>query len=376
MKQMVYDVPGVESVTLAVGAELSLLNLYPAKYKKSEAIPLVDHDSVIQRSDRNSFHIKLGKSFSLPLYHFLFNEQLYIGRCLSSFIAVGADKVDPHYLIELEYFGFPTGRKSLLKNVHMLFPGDEVMINAEELIWLDETLPEQPGLHATLVKPQAKGDVVYNLLPKVAADLFSPFDHVFFAEISQQLQDNEDSVLEISKDSLPKNFGLNKERADVFNGAHKSNVVEGVDLQEYTDQINGLIKSSWEASGSKESLGCYLAEQFYYPFILFQLNTLAAGAGKEIRVVESANQENSVAPVFSLDDAPIVNVYESFQRVFFYGNQWLSRVWFFIPPMISAKIIKRQQKYSGGEQHICIYALTLDYLLRFYPLKVGNVIGD
>lgn len=376
MKQMVYDIPGVKPVTLAVGAELSLIDVYPAENKNSEPYSALGHEGVIQRSDRTSFNIRLGKSFGLPLYFYLANSQLFVGKNLSSFLAIGADQVDPLYLIELEYFGFPTNRKSLLKDVSMLYPDDEVMLNAEELIWLGDTLPKQPGLQASLVKAQERGGEIYNLLPKVAASLFSPFDHVFFVEISRKIQASEGPVLEICKDSLPKNFGFDMDRAGIFNGAHKSKIVEGINLEEYASQTTGLLKSSWEASGDGRTMESYLAENFYYPFVMFQLSILAAEAGKEIRIVNSENLEFDSAPAFTMDDEPIVNIYESFQRVFFYGNQWLSRVWFFIPPMISAKIIKRQQEYSEGEQHICIYALTLDYLLRFYPLKVGNVTGD
>ncbi|WP_444922472.1 hypothetical protein ACJJID_09250 [Microbulbifer sp. CnH-101-G] len=378
MKQMAYDIPGIKPVSLAVGAELSLLDFYPAEYNKLHNTSKNDNEGIIQRSDRNCFHIRLGKSFNLPLYQFLFNEQWFIGAKLPSFLAVGADRVDPHYLIELEYFGFPSDRKCLLEDVRMIFPGDEVSVTAEALIWLDDTLPEQPGLTSSLVKPLSEGETLFNLLPKVATSLFSPFDHVFFAQVFEKVETCQESVCEILRESLPKNFGFDRHRADIFNAAHKSRKVEGIDLRGYIRKIGDQLESSWEASDKVLNRNAYMAERFYHPYILFQLSILAAEAGKEIRVVDAKNgrKEETADPVFTMDDNPIVNVYESFQRVFFYGNRWLARIWFFIPPMISAKIIKRQQKYSEGEQHICIYAVTLDYLLRFYPLKVGNVTGD
>ncbi|WP_444885277.1 hypothetical protein [Microbulbifer sp. PSTR4-B] len=378
MKQMVYDISGVKPVTLAVGAEFSVLDLYPDKYKKLLSTSGVKHKGVIQRSDRNCFHIKVADLFNLPLYYFTLNEQLFISAKLSSFLAVGADKVDLNYLVELEYFGFPTERKSLLENVRMIFPGDEVTITAESLIWLDDTLATEPNLKAALVKPQSRGEALYNLLPKVASQLFTPFDHVFFAQVFEQVEACEELLCEISKNSLPRKFGFNRQRSDIFKAAHKSRKVEGIDLKNYVREINDQLESSWEASGKEQDRDVYLAEYLYHPFILFHLNILAAELGKEVRLVDESNlkEKGGLNQIFSLDDNPIVNVYESFQRVFFYGNRWLSRIWFFIPPMISAKIIKRQQKYSEGEQHVCIYALTLDYLLRFYPLKVGNVTGD
>ncbi|WP_299587631.1 hypothetical protein [uncultured Microbulbifer sp.] len=376
MKKMVYQIPGVKPMPLAVGTELYLEELYRFENKKSMVSSSETPSGVIQRIDRNSFHIRLEDSFRLPLYHFLVNDRLFIGKNLSPFLAVGADKIDPHYLIELEYFGFSIERKSLLKDVKMLFPADDVVISAQELIWLDDDLLKHPGLKASLVKPQSQGESLYNLLPAVATSLFSPFDHVFYAQFSQQIIACEDPILEVGKQSLPKNFGFGLNRADVFNGAHKSGVVEGINLKTHVSKIKRELETGWEATGREQSLETYLAEGFYYPFTLFQLNILAAEAGKEVRLVDSEVQKDKADAIFTMDDDPIVNVYESFQRVFFYGNQWLSRVWFFIPPMISAKIIKRQYKYSSGEQHICIYALTLDYLLRFYPLKVGNVTGD
>ncbi|MCO1334754.1 hypothetical protein MO867_10425 [Microbulbifer sp. OS29] len=335
-----------------------------------------DNYGSVQRSDRNTLHLKIEKNCNQPLFYFVKEGRLFLGQNLSCFPYAGAINIDHRYLIELEYFGFSVERKSFLQGVKMLFPGDDIVVLAEDLVWLDGDPKGNGQFGAALVTTRDAKDRIFNRLPAVAAKLFSPFDTLFYAYVAQQLEAAEGSLLKIEQACLPVSFGYDSCRAKVFDQAHKRKVAEGVDIRDHTDRVQKILNRCWKKSSSILEQQEYIKHKFYLPFVQFLLNSLAQGSGKRVEVVDGEGADEFKLPVLSIDDKPICNVYESFQRVFFYGSHWLSKVWFYIPPMISASVIKRQQAYSRSEQHICIYALTLDYLLRFHNINTGNITGE
>ncbi|WP_444944443.1 hypothetical protein ACJJIK_05470 [Microbulbifer sp. ZKSA006] len=361
---------------LPVGAEISLNSFLGDAAWKS----VLSEDGIslgsIKRTDESHFHLQVGNSFQFPLYYCLKGESLFVGQDLAFFPHIGADTIDCHYLIEIEYFGFSIERKSLLQEVKMLFPGDDIIVSGKELVWLSAGGHPAGKLNAALITPEQTTDKLFNSLPKVTSKLFSPVDSTFYAHIANRLAEIEESNLKVGRQNLPLTVGYQDKRAKIFNTAHKSRVVEGLDLQKYAARVQGELDQIWQGSGSSLDREAYIYQEFYLPFVQFLLNILAMNAGKVVEIVDGAGDEGVTAPVFSIDDKPICNIYESFQRVFFYGNPWLAKVWFYIPPMISAAAIKRQRKYSESEQHVCVFTLTLDYLLRFNHLKTGNFTGE
>ncbi|WP_444894157.1 hypothetical protein ACJJIE_07585 [Microbulbifer sp. TRSA001] len=368
--------PLMREKVLPVGAEVSLSSFL------SDTDWGAGHDEdwtslgTIKRSDKNTFHLQVGKAFRFPLYYYLKDDRLFVGQDLSLFPAVGADTVDCHYLIEIEYFGFSIERKSLLQNVKMLFPEDDVVISARELFWLSAEHHQSGSFDAALVTPEEATDKLFNSLPEVTSKLFSPVDTTFYAHIANRLAESSGTKLKVGRQSLPLTVGYQEKRAKIFNKAHKNRVVEGIDLQSYTDMVQEELDRAWQDSESSLDREHYIFQTFYLPFAQFLLNILAMNASKMVEIVEGSGDEGVIPPALSISDKPICNIYESFQRVFFYGHHWLAKVWFYIPPMISSAAIKQQQKYSEREQHVCVFTLTLDYLLRFNNLKIGNVTGE
>ncbi|MFS1525529.1 hypothetical protein ACL7TT_15690 [Microbulbifer sp. 2304DJ12-6] len=367
----------MKSIAIANGSEICLLNLINGKSStKTSFEGCGGEQGVIRKHGKKNFYLQISQSFDSALFYYINNNRLYLGQNILSFLQMGVNRVDLRYLIEMEYFGFSIDRKCLLMGVRMLFPGDCVSVNAKELIWLEKRMPKQGGFHASLLEPQGHKSAIYNLLPRVASLLLSPFDNVFLAKYYHSMKSCNTNIFTVKRSSLPGSFYCNRKSNFIFNKAHKNNVVSGIDIKGHALRVLEFLNLSWNSSGCNMEIEEYIDINFNFPFKRFLLNILASNTGTKIRIVDSHTVEPTLGSTFSIDDNSIANIYDSFQRIFFYGNQWLARNWFFIPPMISAKLIKLQYKHCKDEHRIYLFTLTLDYLLRFYNLKVHHTNGD
>lgn len=325
----------------------------------SESANLSELIACVRRDKDGEVHIRMPALCGHPLYICEYQGQAYISDHIVDFYHLGKTCIDENYLSEVAHFGFTTQHKTLLKNVRPLFASEQYSFKNKQLVWLNQSRKSEVKESST---EHTASHAPFDNIPSLALNLFSPVDHSLYLNFWCYLQATDKTELMINELELRSSLEISKRDFISANGplAKKANG--------NTRKQENNLKQKWQQSGLDISFQDYLWQQYQLPFVQSLLTTLAYRHNKRLvfcqdsQVTMPWNGQVS----FNENDSPIHNLFEAFQRLFFYGNKWLVKRWLFIPPLISAKLIGKRK---GNGQRLFLYATSLDYLMRFHTLN-------
>ena len=309
----------------------------------------------VRRDRDGEVHIRMPALCGHPLYIYEYDGHTYISDHIVEFYHLGATCIDESYLSEVARFGFTTQHKTLLKNVRPLYANEQYRFKNKQLVWLNQSRQD-------VVKEREASSVAFDNIPNLALSLFSPVDHNLYLNLWCYLQATHKTELIINELELRSNLEISKRDFLSANGPLAKKAYRKITKHEHT------LNLEWQQSGLDISFQDYLWQQYQFPFVQSLLTTLAYRHNKRLRFCGDSLVTMTWAEQVSFheNDKPIHNLFEAFQRLFFYGNKWLVKRWLFIPPLISAKLIGKRK---GNGQRLFLYATSLDYLMRFHTLN-------
>ncbi len=276
-----------------------------------------------------------------PLYICEHEGRTYLSDHVVAFYHLGLTAMDEIYLAEMAQQGFSIQHKTLLKNVRSLYANEQYACKSEQLVWLNNLLP-------SISSENKVSDAPFDKIPGLSLRLFSPLDHILYVDAWIYLQTTEDSSIKINENELRKCLNI-----------HHNDLVSA---------MGSLGKKTCKKMSKQEWLQDEIWQKHCLPFIKSQLTAMAYEHNKKL--VWSLDPKVSLPwnekVLFEESDKPIHNLFEAFQRLFFYGNKWLVKQWLFIPPLISAKLVLKRK---GNAHRVFLYATSLDYLMRFHTLN-------
>ncbi len=331
------------------------------KKANSDQTPSVDLTASARRDRHNVIHIRMPNHSAHPLYICEYEDKTFLSDYVGNFYHLGMTDIDENYLSGVAHQGFASQHKTLLRNVRSLYSNEQYACKSEHLVWLSQ--PAQGILAGnTLSKKQEMEIVPFDKIPDLSLSLFSPLDHRLYLDAWCYFQTTHDLSININEIALRANLQISEQDFILANGPLLKKVYKDRSKQDEE------LKQQWQISQSELTLQDYIWQEHRLPFVKSLLTTLAYRHSKTLVFCHDSQEtlpwKDKV--VFQESDKPIHNLFEAFQRLFFYGNKWLVNKWLFIPPLISSKLVRKR---SGDAHRLFLYATSLDYLIRFHPMK-------
>ena len=321
--------------------EGSLENFLAKSLDNSEQLLISDVIASVRHNREGRIDIRMPALCGHPLYICEYDGRTYLSDHVVAFYHLGLTVIDKIYLAEIALQGFTIQHKTLLKNVRCLYANEQYACKGEQLIWLNHLLP-------SISNENKVSDAPFDKIPNLSLRLFSPLDHVLYMNAWMYLQTTEESSVKINEDELRKCLYSH------HNG--------------FMSAMGPLGKKVCKKINKQEWLQDEIWQEHCLPFVKSLLTAMAYAHNKTL--VWSLDPEVSLPwnekVLFEESDKPIHNLFEAFQRLFFYGNKWLVKQWLFIPPLISAKLVLKRK---GNAHRVFLYATSLDYLMRFHTLN-------
>lgn len=333
---------------------------------------------------------------SYPLFLSCKENKLLIGQRLDDFQRQGFCELDGNALTELIHWGVITGSLSLFKDVSQLEVGEFQMWKLDDkLVRVEKSVGSIFTEYATAssifyrledvnyqVPSNIKSSEAFKSLPDLSLRQGFPVTCQNQIESYRFLKDCADQTVICD-------LGLTlwgRAHTYRYSDAPSELQVKRLYLTQWArskrplaylkDKKAQLEELQLNRGEHSECLRSWIKLRYWLPLMQGLLRNQASSLGKEIYFLVNQpfyrkfgdlepeitflNRRN----LWKLDDEPILNLFESMQRLFAFGTKSVSKKIFHFAPPITGSLVKRFHD-KPEFQEFCMTCLTLDYLSRF-----------
>ena len=333
---------------------------------------------------------------SYPLYLSCRDNKLLIGQRLKNFQKKGFYELDDNALTELLHWGVITGNLSIFKGVSQLEAGELQIWKLDEKPKLTESsvdsifaeyAPSDSNIYGLedvnyQVPINIKSSEAFKLLPDLAL-------RQEFPVTCQNQIESYRFLKESTANQVICDLGLGlwgRVHTYRYSDAPPEFDIKSLYLTQWArskrpvaylnDRKTQLEKLQLARGESSECWRTWIKLRYWLPFMQGLLRNQAESFGKEIfflvnqpfyRKFGGLEPEISFlrqSNIWKLNDEPILNLFESMQRLFAFGTKGVSKKIFHFAPPVTGNLIRRFHDKSEF-QEFCTACLTLDYLSRF-----------
>lgn len=304
------------------------------------------------------------------LYYIQKNETVFITAQLSNLYHLGFKQVDERYLIELVHFGCTVNAATILQDVCVLNSECKVALKANEWYWVNASRAycDEPNLidASNAIDIERLEIKNFNMLPSVTNRIFSPVTHSAYLKVACMAKEHAGTTFEIAEEDVPR-FDAEYVSKDLLK-IYSRQLLASFDVKKYIENVRIKLERAWATESNGTSFANFLWQKYQRPFHFRQMKVLARSYGADLRgtFTQGTSERVSLGGVHSNS---IANIYDAFQRLFFYGTEFVKKHWLFIPPILTARIINNRE---NADDSVFIFALTLDYLTRFHPFDFSQ----
>ncbi|MCO7225534.1 hypothetical protein [Pleionea sp. CnH1-48] len=345
-----------------------------------------------------------GRQSSYPIYLTKKNQQLHLSDHIATLSASQAASVDPEALFEMTTWGAITGGKTLFKGIEQLNIGDaqtfklsnslasdykeslSVIPSHSWLEQLDENL--ETGDLETLKADRFDHQRLFNLLPEMSTKMAMPvFDVEQVMAYSAAIEENVDVVSNLGCQSWLNtrvNGGM-EFCYDKVSSMLLRHFKKRVQADTYLSKKREELLELYRKEESPIRFDQWFSLKFRVPEYQANLRAALASSGRDIEFAANSvswqlkalsDDKPSLPEIFRwrLDDAPMQNIYEAMQRLFWHASKpGLSSFIHLAPPMAS-KVVRGVDESHVFVDRFCLTMLTLDCLFRFNQWSIDEVV--
>ena len=333
---------------------------------------------------------------SHPLFLSQVGNKLWIAQRLEYFQEIGRRQLDENALTELLHWGVITGNLTLVKEVSQLeigefqqwkiggslelveksvssifteyAPADSGFFRLEDVnyqipkdLQSSEAFKQLPDLSLRQDFPVTCQEQIESFFflkacsdKRVICDLGLSLwgrAHTFrFSEVKTELEIKSLYLTEWARSRRPLDYLKDRksqlEQMQIARGENSECWQTWIKLRYWLPLMQGLLRN--QAESLDKEIHFLVNQPFYRKF-----------GGMEPELSFSNNSS-----IWRIDDEPIVNLFESMQRMFAFGTKNVTKKIFHFAPPMTGSLVRRFHDRTDF-QEFCMTCLTLDYLARF-----------